>query len=63
MSCEGLLPRRGQGFLESRSSGSQDHRDKGYPSEVDSREGTRDEASARTQVYLSKTKLRLQVGI
>ena len=25
--------------------------------------GRRDEASARTQVYLSKTKLRLQVGI
>ena len=24
---------------------------------------TRDEASARTQVYLSKTKLKLQVGI
>ena len=34
-----------------------------YPSEVDSRDGTRDEASARTQVYLSKTKLQLQVGI
>ena len=34
-----------------------------YPSEVDSRDGTRDEASARTQVYLSKTKLKLQVGI
>ena len=45
------------------TSGSQDHSDKGYPSEVDSRDGTRDEASARTQVYLSKTKLRLQVGI
>ena len=37
--------------------------DKGYPSEGDSRDGVRDEASARTQVYLSKTKLRLQVGI
>ena len=36
---------------------------KRFPSEVDSRDGTRDEASARTQVYLSKTKLRLQVGI
>ena len=36
---------------------------KGYPSEVDSRDGTRDEVLARTQVYLSKTKLRLQVGI
>ena len=36
---------------------------KGYPSEVVSRDGTRDEALARTQVYLSKTKLRLQVGI
>ena len=36
---------------------------KGYPSEVDSRDGTRDEASARTQVYLSETKLKLQVGI
>ena len=46
-----------------RSSRSQDRSDKGYPSEVDSRDGTRDEASARTQVYLSKTKLRLQVGI
>ena len=46
-----------------RSSRSQDRSDKGYPSEVDSRDGTRNEASARTQVYLSKTKLRLQVGI
>ena len=46
-----------------RSSRSQDRSDKGYPSEVDSRDGTRDEASARTQVYLSKTKLTLQVGI
>ena len=46
-----------------RSSRSQDHSGKGYPSEVDSRDGTRDEASARTQVYLSKTKLELQVGI
>ena len=46
-----------------RSSRSQDCSDKGYPSEVDSRDGTRDEASARTQVYLSKTKLKLQVGI
>ena len=45
------------------SSRSQDHSDKGYPSEVDSRDGTREEASARTQVYLSKTKLKLQVGI
>ena len=36
---------------------------KGYPSEGDSRDGTRNEASARTQVYLSKTKLTLQVGI
>ena len=36
---------------------------RGYPSEVDSRDGTRDEASARTRVYLSKTKLRLQMGI
>ena len=44
-----------------RSSGSQDHSDKGYPSEVDSRDGTRDEASARTQVYLSKTKLKLEI--
>ena len=33
------------------------------PQKVTSRDGTRDEASARTQVYLSKTKLRLQVGI
>ena len=47
MSCEGLLPRL----------------DKGYPSEGESRDGTRDKASARTQVYLSKTKLKLQVGI
>ena len=46
-----------------RSSRNQDCSDKGYPSEIDSREGTRDEASARTQVYLSKTKLSLQVGI
>ena len=38
-------------------------RDEGYPSESDSRDGTRDKASARTQVYLSKTKLALQVGI
>ena len=36
---------------------------RGYPSEGDSRDETRDEASARTQVYLSKTKLRLQVGV
>ena len=62
MSCEGLLPRldwgsKGLIFKKSRS------HDKGYPSEVDSRDGTRDEALARTQVYLSKTKLRLQVGI
>ena len=33
------------------------------PQKVTSRDGTRDEASARTQVYLSKTKLKLQVGI
>ena len=33
------------------------------PQKVTSRDGTRDEASARTQVYLSKTKLSLQVGI
>ena len=46
-----------------RSSRGQDRCNKGYPPEVDSRDGTRDEASARTQVYLSKTKLRLQVGI
>ena len=45
------------------SSRSQDRSDKGYPSDVDSRDEARDEASARTQVYLSKTKLRLQVGI
>ena len=45
------------------SSRSQDRSDKGYPSEMDSRDGTRDEALARTQVYLSKTKLRLQMGI
>ena len=36
---------------------------RGYPSGVDSRDGTRDEALARTQVYLSKTKLGLQVGV
>ena len=41
----------------------EDRDDKGYPSESDSRDGARDEASARTQVYLSKTKLSLQVGI
>ena len=46
-----------------RSSRSRDCSDRGYPSEIDSRDGTRDEASARTQVYLSKTKLSLQVGI
>ena len=46
-----------------RSSRSQDRNDKGYPSETDSRDGTRDGTSARTQVYLSKTKLELQVGI
>ena len=45
VSCEGLLPRL----------------DKGYPSEDDSRDGTRDEALARTQVYLSKTKLKLEI--
>ena len=33
------------------------------PQRVTSRDGTRDEASARTQIYLSKTKLSLQVGI
>ena len=62
MCCEGLLPRLDKGF-KGQSSGSGDHSDKGYPSEVDSRDGARDEASARTQVYLSKTKLKLQVGI
>ena len=51
------------GVSKDRSSRSQDCSDKEYPSEVDSRDGTRDEASARTQVYLSKTKLKLQVGI
>ena len=49
--------------LRERPSGSQDRSVKGYPSEVDPRDGTRDEALARTQVYLSKTKLKLQVGI
>ena len=33
------------------------------PQRVTSRDGTRDETLARTQVYLSKTKLKLQVGI
>ena len=33
------------------------------PQRVTSRDGTREEASARTQVYLSKTKLKLQAGI
>ena len=46
-----------------RSSRSQDRSEEGYPLEVDSRDRTRDEALARTQVYLSKTKLRLQVDI
>ena len=46
-----------------RSSRSQDCSDKGYLSEVNSRDGTKDKALARTQVYLSKTKLKLQVGI
>ena len=63
VSCEGLLPRCGQGLLRSILSNDQDRSDKGYPSEGYSRDGTRDEASARTQVYLSKTKLRLQVGV
>ena len=62
VSCEGLLPRRDKGSKDW-SSKSQDPSDKGYPSEVNSRDGTRDEASARTQVYLSKTKLRLQVDV
>ena len=35
---------------------------RGYPSESDPRDGTRDEASARTQVYLSKTKLEFTGG-
>ena len=63
MSCEGGTSKTRTMVSESRSSGSQDRSDKGYPSEVDSRDGTRNEASARTQVYLSKTKLSLQVGI
>ena len=63
MSCEGLLPRLGQGFQEIDLEEVKIAAARGYPSEVNSRNGTRDEASAGTQVYLSKTKLRLQVGI
>ena len=58
-----VTSKTGQGLLRSILSGDWDRNDKGYPSESDSRDGTRDEALARTQVYLSKTKLRLQVGI
>ena len=58
-----VTSKTGQEVSKDRSSRSQDRSDKGYPSEVDSRDGTRDKASARTQVYLSKTKLSLQVGI
>ena len=49
VSCEGLLPRLGQGFILAK--GRFQDEGKGY------------EASARTQVYLSKTKLRLLVGV
>ena len=35
---------------------------RGIPQKVTSRDGTRDEASARTQVYLSKTKLKFTGG-
>ena len=58
-----VTSKTGQGLLRSILSGDKDCSDKGYPSEGDSRDGTGDEALARTQVYLSKTKLRLQVGI
>ena len=63
MSCEGLLSRLDRGFKGVDLKEVKITVTRGYPSEVDSRDGTRDEASARTRVYLSKTKLRLQMGI
>ena len=54
MSCEGLLSRLDKSFKEVNLQ------------EVKiavTQDRTGGEASARTQVYLSKTKLRLQVGI
>ena len=44
-------------------SGSEDKVSKGCLAKGYFQDWTRDEASARTQVYLSKTKLSLQVGI
>ena len=63
MSCEGLLPRLDKRFQRIDLQEVKITVTRGYPSEVDSRDGTMDKASARTQVYLSKTKLTLQVGI
>ena len=63
VSCEGLFPRPGQGLLRSILEGTKIAVARVIPQRVTSRDGTRDETSARTQVYLSKTKLKLQVGI
>ena len=52
-----VTPKTGQGLLRSILENTKIAVTRVIPQRVTSRDGTRDEASARTQVYLSKTKL------